>query len=322
MSTRHPRARRILSATSLALLVAASHALARAEGVALPYSEQWSWHTRDHAREYRVFVYAPPVAAPASGFPVIYVLDGNDSFATVAHHARRLHGETLQTGYGPAIVVAIGYPIDESHDEIRRTFDLTPVAPEGSLPPWGGGQPWPMTGGAEAFLEFIEGTVKPAVARRHRIDTSRETLIGHSFGGLFTLHTFLTHPEAFDNYAAVSPSIWYGNRMLLGEADAFARRVREGKAGKALPRVALITGECEQTPGECGSTILAPDAERVEFLTYARQVENAKDLYAKLEPLSEAGLSSELVLIAGEQHTTVVPAGLGRAVRFALAQPR
>lgn len=322
MATRRFRAPASVCAGLLAVLASLPLARAPAQGVVLPHSEQFSLASRDRARDYRVFVYAPATPAPARGFPVLYVLDGNDSFATVAHHARRLYGETLQTGYGPAIVVAIGYPIDDSHDEVRRTFDLTPVAPEGSLPPWGGGQDWPRTGGAAEFLAFIEDTVKPGIARRHRIDRDRETLMGHSFGGLFTLHTLFTRPEAFDNYVAVSASIWYGGRMLLDEADAFAVKLREGGVRKPLPRVALIVGECEQTPGECGSALIEPDAERREFLAYARQVDNAKDLHAKLQPLADRGLTSELVLIPCEQHTTVVPAGLARGVRFALSQPQ
>src|SRR5690606_6559257 len=41
------------------------------------------------------------------------------------------------------------------------------------------------------------------------IDESRQTLYGHSYGGLFVLHALRTQPGAFQRYVAASPSLWW-----------------------------------------------------------------------------------------------------------------
>lgn len=272
----------------------------------------------DGSRTYRLFIAAPEGAAPADGYPVIYVMDGNDSFGTVADTARRLAFESEQTGYPPAVVVAIGYPMDRPYDEIRRTFDLTPAAPRELLPPWDADRKdWPATGGADRMLDFIQNRVQPLIARRYPVDRQRETLMGHSFGGLFVLHALFTRPQAFDAYVAISPSIWYADRHVLKEAESFAARLsREPLAARLL----IAVGACEQVAGQCDARLPRSPA-RDEFIAYARQVDNAKDLYGRLAPLRKGGLDAELLILDGEQHTTVVPAAISRGVRFALRQP-
>ncbi len=57
-----------------------------------------------------------------------------------------------------------------------------------------------------------------------RYRTGREILIGESLAGLFTVETFLRQPDMFDDYVAVTPSLWweameYGNRAAEFMAD-------------------------------------------------------------------------------------------------------
>lgn len=305
-----------IAAASIGLLAVAG--TWAAEPVARPHAEQQELTSADGRRAYRLFIAAPEGAAPVDGYPVIYVMDGNDSFGTVADTARRLAFESEQTGYAPAIVVAIGYPMDRPYDEIRRTFDLTPAAPRELLPPWDANRKeWPATGGADLMLDFIQNQVKPVIERRYPVDHRRETLIGHSFGGLFVLHALFTRPQAFDAYVAISPSIWYADRHVLKEAESFAGRLsRESIAARLL----IAVGGCEQVVGQCDAALPRSTA-RDEFLTYARQVDNAKEMHARLAKLRSGGLTAELLVLEGEQHTTVVPAAIGRGVRFALRQP-
>ncbi|WP_418362375.1 serine aminopeptidase domain-containing protein [Sutterella wadsworthensis] len=48
----------------------------------------------------------------------------------------------------------------------------------------------------------------------------RRTLIGHSFGGLFTVNAVLTQPHAFDDFIAADPSFWWDQRRLIQKAAA------------------------------------------------------------------------------------------------------
>ncbi len=42
---------------------------------------------------------------------------------------------------------------------------------------------------------------------------------GHSFGGLSTINCMLIHPDMFDAYIAVSPSLWWDKEYLLKMTD-------------------------------------------------------------------------------------------------------
>jgi predicted alpha/beta superfamily hydrolase len=185
------------------------------------------------------------------------------------------------------------------------------------LPQRPDGRPWPPVGGADVFLRFIEGRVKPLVRSLHAVDESREVLVGHSFGGLFALHTLFTRPQAFDAYVAGSPSLWFNDRHVMDEARVFA----------ALPHasrnVALFLGvgglEQTLTPSEENG----PQAEqRRARKAENRMVDNARDLADLLRPLATNGLRLEFRKFEGDDHASVVPPLLSRGLSFALAADR
>jgi hypothetical protein len=45
--------------------------------------------------------------------------------------------------------------------------------------------------------------------------SSFKIFAGHSLGGLTTIDCMLTHPDMFDAYIAISPSIWWDNKYIL-----------------------------------------------------------------------------------------------------------
>src|SRR3546814_20571917 len=73
--------------------------------------------TADSCKSYRIFVSFPSEGKPPeTGYPVLYVLDGNASFAAFAE-ARR-----IQEYYdiGKSIVVGVGYQTDMPYSEQRN----------------------------------------------------------------------------------------------------------------------------------------------------------------------------------------------------------
>ena len=50
------------------------------------------------------------------------------------------------------------------------------------------------TGGAENFLKFLKNELIPHIEKNYPV-TNYRTLIGHSFGGLFTINTLIHHQE-------------------------------------------------------------------------------------------------------------------------------
>lgn len=274
----------------LTALVLASTLLgtaARAEpGVTIEHTQ--SRIVADEAgRGYAISLLVPPGEPPAEGWPVIYALDGGWTFATFTDALRVQGGRPEVTGVRPAVVVGIGYPAGEGGDNPRRQTDLTPPQ-------------------ADRFLDFLEHRLIPAIEGEFPVDRGRRTLFGHSLGGLFTLHVLLTRPEAFRSYVAASPSLWWKDQAMLIEAPAALRRARP----PVLPSVLITVGEQEQVlPGA--------SPEMAARLARRRQVDNAAEMTGML---SAAGLPAELVVFAGENHGSTIPAAVSRAVRFALSE--
>jgi hypothetical protein len=170
------------------------------------------FNSADGQRHYRIRIAQPRIAPPAAGYPVVYLLDGNAVLMELnANLLARLAAQTQ-----PPVLVLLSYDNDLRIDANGRSYDYTPA-------PLQTGE-MRANGGADAFLKLIESQVKPAVAAKVAIDPQRQTLWGHSYGGLFVLHTLLTQPAAFQNYVAVEPSLWWGNGFILQETQRVIER--------------------------------------------------------------------------------------------------
>lgn len=243
-------------------------------------------------RKYRIFVAVPPVSPPPGGFPVLYLLDGNASFATAMDTAALQMRRPGGTGLSPGIVVGIGYPREAPFDMERRSFDYLA---SGTSP-----NPAFKFGGAAQFADFIEAELKPMLESSWAIDRTRQALFGHSFGGLFVLWSLFTQPDAFQAHVAASPSIWWDSRAILKDADAYLQRERSTTAKSRL----LIT------VGSRESTIASPERK-----FSVNMVEDATALAARLR--ASAGLDVSYAEFPEETHISVVPSAISRGVRFA-----
>lgn len=261
---------------------------------------------------YRIFIALPQAPPPAKGYPVLFALDGNAVAGLLADLSRtqlRSQGGLLE----PAVLVAVGYPGDAPHNMRRRARDLTPVpaAPDG---PFTYLKP-ADTGGAEDFARFLVEELKPAIAADFPVDPERQALMGHSFGGLFTLHMLFTRPEAFTTYIAASPSIWWGNDAILQEEAAFAAHP------PARARRLLITvGAYEQEPHPGLKS--QPDAQsRALRQTERRMVDAARALSQRLAALPGTPLDVRFELLAGQTHVSAAPYAVLAGLEFFLGPP-
>lgn len=167
----------------------------------------------DGQRRHVVRVAVPLRAAPAGGYPLIALLDGNAAFAalTPGQLAAR------DAASDPPVIVSIGYDTPLGFDVQARSFDYTPPldAPGLTMAEVARGR---VGGGAELFLDLVEGLILPEATRRAPIDARRRTLWGHSFGGLLALHALFTRPRLFTRYAVADPSMWWHQGYLLNHA--------------------------------------------------------------------------------------------------------
>ena len=277
---------------------------------------------------YRIIVAPPAGPAPAAGYPVIYIMDGNAWAPMAAEVIRTNLDFGLRSKVEPAVVVGIGYPIDGAFDMKRRPHDLTTASnlprPVSKVVPTD-------SGGYEAMVRFVQDRVKPDIEKRFPIDRTRQTLAGHSLGGLFTLRTLINHPDWFQTYLAFSPSIWWHDAALIKEA-----LVLSPSPAQRAARVYIGVGELEEYKtadyvAEMEANLRAhlavdPKAlggESVEsYMSTAHSrenhmVDNARDM-ARI--LADKGLKVRYDQFPEEDHFSVLPSQIGRAIPFALGR--
>lgn len=277
---------------------------------------------------YRIIVAPPAGSAPATGYPVIYVMDGNAWAPMVSEVIRTNLDFGGRSKVEPAVVVGIGYPVETAFDMKRRAHDLTTLS---NIPRPVNGVVPQNSGGYEAMIRFIQEKVKPDIEKRFPIDRTRQTLAGHSLGGLFTLRTLLNHPDWFQTYLALSPSIWWHDAALIKEALALSPNPTQRAA-----RVYIGVGEFEEymtasylaeMEAEVRARLAAdPKAfsgESVPAIMARKRgqgyhmVDNARDM-ARI--LGDKGLKVRFDLFPEEDHFSVLPSSFGRAVPFALSK--
>ena len=149
-------------------------------------------------------------------YPVLYMTDGDTHLV----HTSGTVNFLARNGRMPEMIIVGIVNTD-------RTRDLTPTNAALSIPK-GQPNPFPTSGGADRFLKFIETELIPVIESRYRTQPFR-VLAGHSFGGLFAVHTMLARPELFNSYIAVSPSLQWADELLVKRGEEFLKSHREWK---------------------------------------------------------------------------------------------
>ncbi len=135
-------------------------------------------------------------------YPVVYVLDG-EVFLPTVHDVQNYYSG----GFTPEMVI-VGIS-----NAKNRTRDLTTSVITTKY-----GMPYNEENGeAENFSKFIEDELIPFIERKYPV-TNYRTLIGHSYGGLFTIYMLTNKPNIFANYLAIDPSLDWDDQKPLKHA--------------------------------------------------------------------------------------------------------
>ncbi len=179
-----------------------------------------------------LIVYLPPGydARLARSFPVLYLHDGQNLFdgATsfipgVDWHVGQTADECIQNGrVEPLIIVGI-YNTGK-----QRLGEYTPTR----MPRLGGGR-------ANRYAKFLLEEVRPFMNKQYRVEQAAENtgIGGSSLGGLVSLYLGLHRPQVFGKIAALSPSVWWNERVIL--------RFAATASVQPLPRIWLDIGTRE-----------------------------------------------------------------------------
>ncbi|HEY1923638.1 MAG TPA: alpha/beta hydrolase-fold protein [Candidatus Acidoferrum sp.] len=163
-----------------------------------------------------LIVYLPPGydEQPDRRFPVLYLHDGQNlfdratSFAGQDWNVQGAADDLINAGsVAPLIVVGI-YNTGKS-----RIHEYTPT----KAPKLGGGR-------ADRYAKFLLQEVMPFIQNEYRADPNPllTGIGGSSLGGLVSLYVGLKLPHSFGKIAALSPSVWWNQRVIL----RFAATVR------------------------------------------------------------------------------------------------
>ncbi|MGB3292641.1 MAG: alpha/beta hydrolase-fold protein [Phormidesmis sp.] len=249
------------------------------------------------------------IAKPQAGFAtaslasptLLFVLDANLCFGTAVEMTRIMH--KLYGELPPILVVGVAYPTaDGFRQAALRSRDFTPsqgaglTAMAASLP-----QPIhsvePPMGGADRFLRFLAEEAKPFVASRFAFAPTQSTIFGSSLGGLLVTYALLKKPAMFDNFIAVSPSLWWDNEMMFDVASTLS--------DWGLPKqIFLAVGGLEEAP-------------EIPMLAQFKAITNVRRMAAQLAQ-QVPPLTVKLDVLPEETHTSVIPVALTRGLRSCL----
>ncbi|WAA09181.1 alpha/beta hydrolase-fold protein [Fervidibacillus albus] len=246
-----------------------------------------SIHSKYTNADYDINVFMPDSEVPIDGFPVIYVLDGLSYYSFARDTIRLQYINSKKTGIIPAIIVGIGHKKNEMRQ--RRFIDFTGPAEQLIVPHHAKGKIPEEYGGAEQFLSFIENELKPLVEQKYSINKREQSLFGHSLGGYFALWCQFTHPSLFQNYIAISPSVWWNEKELLNMCTTYCMEKKHSNR-----HTFIGVGEKEG--------FMVDDAQEIVKILLSHQH------------------STEYYVAPEENHASVVPTVISRAFRFVLTK--
>ncbi|TDD40363.1 alpha/beta hydrolase [Saccharopolyspora elongata] len=207
--------------------------------------------------DYGVWVTTPPGYDPATTrAPAVYVLDGNWAvgmtaplIVTQADPMQRIQ---------PYIQVSVGYAgEDAQHWDRLRNRDLVPpgepIAKELIDAVEAGVQAGARTREeadaylaelrdthADAFLGFLTAELHPRIERDYGTATSGHGLFGYSYGGLFSLYTWLTGSTLFESIGAGSPGVAGEDSQIFAQLQEMGDRQHAAKLHVTLNERELL----------------------------------------------------------------------------------
>ena len=158
-------------------------------------------------------------------FPVIYMHDGQNLFDPMTSFAGEwgVDSALARAPRKGRRAIIVGIP----NAGIDRIREYSPFEDSRS----GGGD-------GEAYLAFLNDTVKPLIDARFRTDpsTAATGIVGSSLGGLISLYAFFRHPGRYGFAGALSPALWFAGGAIFRTVES---------AGYVRGRVYLDVGTRE-----------------------------------------------------------------------------
>ena len=238
--------------------------------------------------DYQLYVHVPPGCRKRQPkCRGVYLLDADYSFALSVQIVTHLSDRNR---ISPVVSVAIGYP-DKRQYRLSRTRDYTPFFVADSDY---GKAIQRQSGGGSKFLSVLRKEIIPYIEKQYPVSKQGRVLAGHSYGGLFALYAWLLSPQTFEDYIIVSPSLWYGDKKLIGEVSNVC-----SEHTFKLPRdIFLAVGEYEEQPNNSRT-----------------MVSDLKQLETELKTCSRRTVNTDLRIHEDETHASIFPTAYSAGLR-------
>jgi len=201
-------------------------------------------YSEELGNEREIYIFLPPSydADAERTYPVLYMQDGQNIFSSAGESAMMKWDvdttalSLIEEGIIEEIII-VGISNSEWRDyEYTPTFDAT----DGS------------GGHADPYLTFLVEEVKEYIDENYRVRPFRHdtALAGSSLGGLLALYAAMEYPDFFGKIAAISPSLWWDDEIILEMA-------RDWEIDPAGMKIWIDMGynEDEEDDGESGNGI-------------------------------------------------------------------
>lgn len=153
---------------------------------------------------------------PDRQYPVVYVIDGGPE-QDFPHLAGLAQAGEINFTFTPFILVGV--------ETVDRKSEITPpVKRKKFYKKEFGAEP----GGASHFRQFLQMDVMPWVNSHYR-SNGHSAVMGESLAGLFVMDTLFAQPDLFDDYVAISPSLWWDDMRFGKKAHEYVTGIGPGK---------------------------------------------------------------------------------------------
>lgn len=156
---------------------------------------------------FQIYITQPKTIDTNKSYSIFYYLDAEIKSGNKLRQL--LQSSEFENIKSQTIFVGIGH-IGNFHELRRRDFIPTDYSSsDTNIVRKNYGQ-------AEKFYSFLKRELIPKINSTYKSDTSNNSILGHSFGGLFTFFCLFKNEKLFKNYYALSPSLWVNNQTIYG----------------------------------------------------------------------------------------------------------
>jgi predicted alpha/beta superfamily hydrolase len=168
-----------------------------------------------------ITILLPENYAVKKNYPVVYFLDaGIKSGTHLISHLKEKKNKSVRNRY---IFIGIGHTGD--FNVLRRRDLIPPKLTDGKPEPGADN----MVGHANRFYSFLQKELIPYVEKKYNT-TANRSIIGHSFGGLFVYYCLFREERLFQQFFALSPSLWVNNSNIFEYEAAFYKKQKKEPA--------------------------------------------------------------------------------------------